>query len=43
MTCELCESAGGDLLWRDECLRVVRVRDPDYPGFCRVIWQTHVK
>jgi diadenosine tetraphosphate (Ap4A) HIT family hydrolase len=22
---------------------VVRVGDPDYPGFCRVVWQQHVK
>ena len=43
MTCELCESAGGELLWRDRTVRVVRVGDPDYPGFCRVIWHTHVK
>ena len=43
MACELCESAGGELLWRDQTVRVVRVGDPDYPGFCRVIWQTHVK
>jgi diadenosine tetraphosphate (Ap4A) HIT family hydrolase len=43
MTCELCESAGGELLWRDETVRVVRVGDADYPGFCRVIWQAHVK
>jgi diadenosine tetraphosphate (Ap4A) HIT family hydrolase len=43
MSCELCESAGGELLWRDQTVRVVRVGDPDYPGFCRVIWQTHVK
>lgn len=31
------------MLWRDECLRVVRVADEDYPGFCRVIWARHVK
>jgi diadenosine tetraphosphate (Ap4A) HIT family hydrolase len=22
---------------------VVRVDEPDYPGFCRVIWQAHVR
>jgi diadenosine tetraphosphate (Ap4A) HIT family hydrolase len=43
MACELCESPGGELLWCDPTLRVVRVGDPDYPGFCRVIWQTHIK
>jgi diadenosine tetraphosphate (Ap4A) HIT family hydrolase len=43
MTCELCDSTGGELLWHDECLRVVRVGDADYPGFCRVVWGAHVK
>ena len=42
MKCELCESAGGALIWRDERCRVVRVDDPGYPGFCRAIWNTHV-
>jgi diadenosine tetraphosphate (Ap4A) HIT family hydrolase len=30
-------------LWRDASLRVIRVDDPDYPAFCRVIWNTHVR
>jgi len=42
-SCELCAVAGGSVLWRDERLRVVRVDDPDYPGFLRVIWQDHVR
>ena len=44
--CELCESAGGEIVWQDALCRVVRVDDPqglDYPGFCRVIWRAHVK
>ncbi len=41
--CELCEQAGGTVLWRDDRVRVVRVEDPDYPSFCRVIWNDHVK
>lgn len=41
--CELCEQIGGVLLWQDEKLRVVLVDDADYPGFCRVIWQEHVR
>jgi diadenosine tetraphosphate (Ap4A) HIT family hydrolase len=41
--CELCEQTGGELLWRDAQLRVVLVTDPDYPGFARVIWSSHVK
>lgn len=43
MTCELCEPSGGELLWHDELCRVIWVNDPDYPGFCRVIWKAHVK
>jgi diadenosine tetraphosphate (Ap4A) HIT family hydrolase len=42
MSCELCESAGGESLWSDRQVRVVRVGDADYPAFCRVIWQAHV-
>ena len=41
--CELCDSAGGEELYRDAQLRVVLVDDAQYPGFCRVIWHTHVK
>ena len=43
MKCELCDQSGGELLWQDERCRVVLVDDPDYPGFCRVIWQSHVR
>jgi diadenosine tetraphosphate (Ap4A) HIT family hydrolase len=42
MSCELCERPGGEVLWRDALCRVVLVNDPDYPGFCRVIWNQHV-
>jgi diadenosine tetraphosphate (Ap4A) HIT family hydrolase len=41
--CELCASPGGDLLWRDEFCRIVLVDDPDYPGFCRVVLERHVR
>lgn len=41
--CELCASSGGTLLWESAACRVVRVNDPDYPGFCRVIWRDHAK
>lgn len=43
MPCELCDELGGELLWQDSVCRVVLVNDPDYPGFCRVIWQAHIK
>jgi diadenosine tetraphosphate (Ap4A) HIT family hydrolase len=41
--CELCSNAGGDILWQSPLCRIVRVADDDFPGFCRVIWQTHVR
>lgn len=41
--CELCASAGGVVLWRSDLCRVVRVDDPSYPGFCRVIWNDHIR
>lgn len=41
--CELCSAAGGELIWQDSFCRVVRVDDVDYPGFCRVILNKHVK
>lgn len=41
--CELCESSGGTLLWQSSFCRIVRVDDADYPGFCRVILQDHVR
>ena len=39
--CELCRDAGGRVLWSDGQCRLVRVDDPDYPGYCRVIWNQH--
>jgi diadenosine tetraphosphate (Ap4A) HIT family hydrolase len=41
--CVFCESAGGDVLREDERCRVVWAYQPDHPGFCRVIWDAHVK
>ena len=41
--CELCEAEGGRLILSNECLRVVLVDDPDFPGFARVIWHDHVR
>ncbi len=43
MSCELCTARGGTLLWQDAHCRVVQVAEPDYPGFCRVIWNTHIR
>lgn len=41
--CELCASTGGRILWETPVCRVIRVADPAYPGFCRVIWTAHVR
>ena len=39
MTCEYCESAGGEVLWENALARVVLVSESGFPGFCRVICQ----
>ena len=39
--CEFCGSPGGPVLWQNDLCRVVRVDEPDYPGFCRVILKRH--
>lgn len=41
--CELCATTGGEVLWQSSLCRVVRVADPHYPGFCRVILNAHVR
>ncbi|HEX8611352.1 MAG TPA: HIT family protein [Telluria sp.] len=40
--CELCDLAV-EPIWRDDRLSVILVDDAAYPGFCRVIWNDHVK
>ena len=40
--CELCELAV-EPVYRDDKLSVILVDDPNYPGFCRVVWNQHVK
>jgi diadenosine tetraphosphate (Ap4A) HIT family hydrolase len=42
MSCELCTGDGGELVWRDTRCRVVLVDEPDYPGYCRAVWNAHV-
>ncbi len=41
--CALCTGDGGEVLFRDDLLRVVLVDEPDYPGFVRVIANAHVR
>ncbi|MBW7861313.1 MAG: HIT family protein [Rhodocyclaceae bacterium] len=40
--CPLCDARGEHVLWRDRHCRVVFIPDPDYPGYCRVIWNDHI-
>jgi len=40
--CPLCTSNGGELLWKNEEMRVIFASESDYPGFCRVIWNEHL-
>jgi diadenosine tetraphosphate (Ap4A) HIT family hydrolase len=41
-SCELCQNAGGRLLWLTGDWRIVRVDDEAFPAFYRVIHQRHV-
>lgn len=40
--CALCSEDGGEVVFRNDALRVVLIDDANYPGFCRVIWNAHV-
>jgi diadenosine tetraphosphate (Ap4A) HIT family hydrolase len=41
--CPLCHPSREDVLWRAPRWRVILAGDTDYPGFCRVIWNAHVR
>jgi diadenosine tetraphosphate (Ap4A) HIT family hydrolase len=44
VVCPLCVPSRVDAtLWRDAQCRVIDVGDRDYPGYCRVIWNAHVR
>jgi diadenosine tetraphosphate (Ap4A) HIT family hydrolase len=43
VSCPLCDTSGGPLLWQDEFCRIVLADEPDYPGFLRVILNAHVR
>jgi diadenosine tetraphosphate (Ap4A) HIT family hydrolase len=44
MQCALCVAPEAEtVLWRDARCRVIDVGDADYPGYCRVIWNAHVR
>ena len=41
--CPLCQAPNETLLWKDARCRVILVADPNYPAYCRVVWNKHVK
>ncbi|MCR5883555.1 HIT family protein [Rhizobacter sp. J219] len=42
LTCELCQTPGGQLVWQEGDWRVIRVADEAFPAFYRVVCQRHV-
>jgi diadenosine tetraphosphate (Ap4A) HIT family hydrolase len=40
--CPLCSISWDEIVWQDGHCRVVFADDPDYPGYCRVVWREHV-
>ncbi len=41
--CPLCEQVGGELVVSTPLYRVVWADEPLYPGFLRLIWNSHVR
>jgi len=41
-TCDLCQHAGGRLVWTSDAWRVIGVTDADFPAFYRVVSNRHV-
>jgi diadenosine tetraphosphate (Ap4A) HIT family hydrolase len=42
MDCVFCREDGGEVLWKDDALRVILADEADWPGLCRVVWGAHV-
>src|SRR3569832_2303809 len=40
--CPHCAALNEDRLWEGEKFRIVLVHEAGFPGWCRVIWNTHV-
>jgi diadenosine tetraphosphate (Ap4A) HIT family hydrolase len=41
--CPLCKPANEIVLWDDGRCRVIDADNPDYPGYCRIVWIAHVR
>lgn len=39
--CPLCDPVNFPVLWQNAEISVIDAQDPDYPGFCRVVWRQH--
>lgn len=39
--CPLCAPSGEDIVYLSDLYRIVSVNDPNWPGFCRVILNSH--
>lgn len=42
-SCDLCQNDGGTVLVKNDTYRIVRVLDPLYPAYLRVILNEHVR
>ena len=42
VACLLCDTDGGQLVWRGAKLRVIRADEAGFPAFYRVVWNAHV-
>lgn len=42
-SCPLCHPRSEEVLWRGMRCRVILADEPHYPGFCRVVWNAHVR
>lgn len=40
-SCPLCQTVGGTLWYQADKFRIVEAEDNHYPGYCRIIWQSH--
>ncbi|MDA7416700.1 HIT family protein [Xenophilus arseniciresistens] len=42
MTCPLCDTLGGRLVYQGRAFRVIHADEAGFPAFYRVVWQSHV-
>ncbi len=42
LTCPLCSTTGGKLVFQGEKFRVIRAEEAGFPAFYRLIWSEHV-